>query len=77
MWKLGFAALDKMIVKTLRQKQKDRLKRKKWVQKEILQHVEDLKVEAANVVVDAEEPEELGSIHSNYLRSLDARRYQD
>ena len=42
-----------------------------------MQHVEDLKVEAANVVVDAEEPEELGSIHSNYLCSLDVRRYQD
>ena len=77
MWKLGSDALDKMNAKTPRQKQRDRLERKKRVQKVILQHVEDLKKEAANVIIDEEKPGELGSIHSNYIRSLDARRYQD
>ena len=77
MWLTGAAALEKMNVKTSRQKQRDRLKRKKSVQKVILEQVERMKNEASDIIIDAEAPEELGSMHSNYLRSLNPRRYQD
>jgi len=56
---------------------RDGLKRKKSVQKVILEQVQHLEDEAANVVIDCEAPEELRSMHSDYLRSLNPRRYQD
>ena len=54
MWLQGITALEKMNVKATRQKQRDRLKRKKKVQKVVLQHVENLKAEAKNIVIDVE-----------------------
>eukprot|EP00956_Cyclotella_meneghiniana_P024722 scaffold50044_cov50-Cyclotella_meneghiniana.AAC.1 len=75
MWVKGAAALEKMNPAATRQKQRDRLKRKKSVQKVILEQVQLLKEDAGNVVIDCEAPEELGSMHSNYLRSLNPRSY--
>ena len=77
MWVKGWAALEKMNLKSSRSKQRERLDRKRKVQKVILHHVQQLKENAGNVIIDAEVPAQLASMHSDYLRSLDSARYKD
>ena len=77
MWLKGWTSVEKMNVGTTRMKQRERLNRKKKVQRVILRRVEELKASASDVIVDQEAPAELGSRHSDYLRSLDSNRYKD